>query len=223
MTNLSPALGGPHQIPATATYLLVCLHGFGADGNDLIGLASPLQAALAAQGVVLGVACPHAPQPTPFGQGRQWFRDMGWKFNDTEGLVALLPSLNEYVQRLQQTHNITPSHTALLGFSQGAMTLLGLLPQLQPQPAGIIALCGALTMPPSVSNPIKPPVLVIHGTDDDVLPADASVKAAQWLQTAGYETTLQLQPDLGHGIDATTLAEVVVWLSERWATPTAQP
>ncbi len=197
--------------------MLVCLHGFGADGNDLLSLASPLQAALAASGVVLGVACPHAPTPTPMGQGRQWFRDMGWKFNDREGLAQLLPSLNSYLQELQAAHEISPANTVLLGFSQGAMTLLGLLPSLQPQPAGVVALCGALTMPPATSNPIKPPILLIHGTDDDILPADASVQAASWLEGAGYPCQLHLQPGLGHGIDAATLAQVVVWLGELWA------
>lgn len=211
-------LQGPQSIPTTATHLLICLHGFGADGNDLLGLASPLQAALAPHGVVLGVACPHAPQPTPFGQGRQWFRDMGWQFNDRDGLAAVLPLLNAYIQDLQMAHGIAPANTVLLGFSQGAMTLLGLLPQLQPQPAGVVALCGALTMPPSISNPIKLPVLLIHGTEDDVLPADASVQAAQWLEGAGYATTLQLMPNLGHGIDTATLAELVVWLQTLWIT-----
>jgi phospholipase/carboxylesterase len=217
----SAPLSGPQSIPPQATHLLICLHGFGADGNDLFGLASPLQAALAAHGVFLGVACPHAPTPTPMGQGRQWFRDMGWKFNDRDGLELLRPRLNDYVQKLQAAHGISASKTVLLGFSQGAMTLLGLLPELQPQPAGVVALCGALTMPPQATNPTKPPVLLIHGTDDDVLPADASVQAAQWLEAAGYPCTLQLQPNLGHGIDAATLAQVVVWLQEIWATPSA--
>ncbi|MCA3244002.1 MAG: prolyl oligopeptidase family serine peptidase [Alphaproteobacteria bacterium] len=212
------ALTGPQTIPAGATHLLVCLHGFGADGNDLLSLASPLQAAMAPQGISLGVACPHAPQPTPFGQGRQWFRDLGWRFNDRDGLALVLPAFNAYIQGLQAAHGIAPAQTVLLGFSQGAMTLLGLLPQLQPQPAGVVALCGALTMPPSLSNPVKPPVLLVHGTEDDVLPADASVQAAQWLEQQGYPTTLRLLPNLGHGIDAATLAELVVWLQELWAT-----
>jgi phospholipase/carboxylesterase len=142
---------------------------------------------------------------------------MGWKFNDRDGLAALLPALNAYVQALQAAYGITPQHTVLLGFSQGAMTLLGLLPQLAPQLAGVVALSGALTMPPNVISPAKPPVLLLHGTDDDVLPADASVAAAQWLEGAGYPTTFHLLPHLGHGIDAATLAQVVVWLQELWA------
>jgi phospholipase/carboxylesterase len=217
-------LGGPHSIPPKATHLLICLHGFGADGNDLFGLASPLQAALAAHGVVLAVACPHAPQPTPFGQGRQWFSDKSWTFRDREGIATAQRLLWNYLEELHNQTQIPYTHMVIMGFSQGAMTAIYSAPRWPQAVGGVISVAGLAMWQEELDETTceKPPFLFVHGLEDDVVPADASIAADSGLKQLGFKTTLHLQPNLGHGIDAATLAEVVVWLQELWATPTAQ-
>lgn len=166
----------------------------------------------------LAVYSPHAPATTPDGFGRQWFRDMGWTFRDPQGLQTLLPQLDSVIAQVAAIHAIPTGNIALLGFSQGGMTLLHGLPQLQHQPGAVITCCGAISVPPTFPpNPTaKPPLLILHGQDDDVLPADASVEAAATYRAHGYPVTLEILPNLGHGIDAATLAHIGVFLQNVW-------
>lgn len=215
-------LSGPHHIPPGTTHLLVVLHGFGADGNDLMPLHTPLQAALGQAGVILGLACPHAPAAASMAegglsQGRQWFSPAGWAFRDEPGLHSLVPQLNAYLQTLLETHRLKPAHLTLMGFSQGSMALLGALPWLNPQPARCISLSGGLTMPPKpeaiAAQAARPPILFVHGLDDDVWPADHTVAAAQFYRQHGYPTQQELLANLGHGISAEVLAHITLALT----------
>ena len=84
---------------------------------------------------------------------------------------------------------------------------------------GLLAVCGALTVPsnaPTLAPPPSTPILFVHGQDDDVLPADASVQAQQWFNAKGYPTELHLIPGLGHGLDAQALAHITVFLQRIW-------
>lgn len=215
----TPSLLGPTDLPNPTTHALVCLHGFGANGDDFIGLAAPLRAALGCPG--LAVFCPHGPSPLPADAGaptsaRQWFSDKGWTFKDPVGLHTATHAIQTYL-----TSTVLPltPHVAILGFSQGGMTLLHALPSLHPTPSGAIAVCGALTVPsnaPILAPPPSTPILFVHGQDDDVLPADASVQAQQWFNAKGYPTELHLIPGLGHGLDAQALAHITVFLQRIW-------
>lgn len=174
-------------------------------------------------GETLAVYAPHGPSAIPgdasAAPGRQWFRDMGWTFRDPKGLEALLPQLDAFIGQIATSHGIPTKHIALLGFSQGAMTLLYSLPQLANQPAAVICCSGTISVaPPFTPEPTtKPPLLLIHGADDDVLPADNSVEAAALYRAHGYTAQLALIPRLGHGIDATALAHISVFLQKLWA------
>ncbi len=182
-------------------------------------LYHPLQAATRQAGVILGMACPHGPEKAQLGnledgEGRQWFNPMGWSFRDKDGLTKLIPQLNAYFQQILATHELTPAQLILAGFSQGSMTLLGALPQLNPQPRRVISLSGGLTMPPThqsfASQNIRPPILFIHGQADDVWPADSTVTAEETYRQMGYPTQLELIPNLGHGIDAQVMAHMAL-------------
>lgn len=221
----TPSLIGPTDIPNPTTHAIICLHGFGANGHDFIGLAASLRAALNCPG--LAVLCPHGPSPVPSSlpaeahaptEARQWFSDKGWTFKDPIGLSIATHAIQTYLT--STVHPLTP-HVAILGFSQGGMTLLHALPSLHPSPSGAISVCGALTVPsnaptPASALPPSTPILFVHGQDDDVLPADASVQAQQWFTAKGYPTQLQLIPNLGHGLDAQALAHIVVFLQRIW-------
>lgn len=185
-------------------------------------LAPALHATLGNLGESLAITCPNGPSPTPTGSGHQWFRDMGWTFRDPEGLRRTAQDLDNYLGLLLADLKIPAKNMVLLGFSQGAMTLLHALPTLTHQPGALISCCGALTVPPSFpaqsfSNP--QPILFLHGQEDDVLPADTSVQAAETYAAHGYPTQLEILPGLGHGINAACLAHISVFLQALWATP----
>lgn len=214
-----PLLSGPSAVPAKATHALVCLHGFGASGQDFIALAAPLQSALGKVGETLALFCPNAPFPDETGQGRQWFANNGWTFRNEPGLKTASQYLESYLSHITATHGIPRQHIAVLGFSQGAMTLLYALPSLSSPVAGAIALSGGLTVNPPIDE-AKPttPVLFMHGTEDDVWPADHTVKAEAFYKSHGYPTQLQLISRLGHGLDARALAHLTLFLGHLWQT-----
>lgn len=165
----------------------------------------------------MAVYSPDAPSPTPDGYGRQWFRDAGWTFRDERGLQAVIPQLDSFITQVAAAHAIPTANIAILGFSQGAMTILHALPSLHNQPGGVISCCGALTVPPAFPpSPAKTPILFLHGQDDDVLPADASVQAEATFQQHGYPTQLHILQGLGHGIDAPSLAHISLFLQSLW-------
>ncbi len=199
--------------------MLFCLHGFGADGNDLSPLASPLQGALAAQGIRLGVLCPNGPSPTPAGMGRQWFSDKSWTFRDREGIEIAKELLWDFIQNTATEHGIPLSNIAVLGFSQGAMTALYAAPRWPEQVGAVVACAGVAMWQEELDTATckKPPFLLLHGTEDDVVPADASHAAHAGLEGLGFNARLELLEDLGHGIDGRVLAHTVAFLAEIWA------
>lgn len=150
-------------------------------------------------------------------QGRQWFKNNAWKFNDEPGLKLMAASLEDYLTIISRKHNIPRTNIAVLGFSQGAMTTLYALPSLSAPPSAVIALSGGLTVEPIIDE-AKPttPILFIHGLADDVWPADVTVKAEAFYRKHGYPTQIELLPELPHGIDARVLAHVTLFLGEIW-------
>lgn len=207
----------------SVSHAIICLHGFGSSGDDLISLAPAFHATLGNLGESLAVYSPDAPTETPFGQGRQWFRDAGWTFRDESGLQTVAGQLDTFIGQVASKHNIPTANIVLLGFSQGAMTILHALPSLANKPAGLISCCGTLSVTPSFphnSQTPLPPLLFLHGIDDDVLPADTSVRAADIFKSHGYPTQVELMPNLGHGIDNACLAHIAVFLQTLWAEPT---
>jgi len=217
--NSLPLLSGPSAIPAKATHALICLHGFGASGQDFISLAGPLQNALGKVGETMALFCPHAPFPDETGQGRQWFAHNGWSFRDEPGLKTATRYLDDFLTHITAKHGIPRQHMAVLGFSQGAMTLLYALPALSSPISGAIALSGGLTVDPRMDE-AKPltPILFMHGTADDVWPADHTVRAEAFYKSHGYPTQLELISGLGHGVDARVLAHLTLFLGHLWQT-----
>lgn len=216
MQNLS--LTGPASIPENPTHALVCLHGFGDEGASYTNLQHPLQGLLP-PAIRLAVFCPNGPSSTPFGQGYQWFSDAGWTFNDPTGMRATHSKLVAYIEDIHTTHAIPYANIALLGFSQGAMQGLYSIPRLLQPLGGFVACAGALT--PAASQPPDPlahtPMLLLHGINDDVLPADHTVKAVQTLAGWGLTVEHHLIPHLAHGINGECLARTGVFLLECWS------
>lgn len=192
--RIPPAAGG------AARSLVVFLHGYGADGNDLIGLGAEWARALPTTAFV----SPHAPEvcadaPT----GRQWFR---LTMNDPQefgrGVARAQPALNSFLDSELKRQHLDEGATALVGFSQGTMMALHVGPQRERRLAGIIGYSGLLADPAALkASPVqKQPVLLIHGDGDDLIPVAALFSAAQGLAAAEIPVEWHVSAGIAHGI-----------------------
>jgi phospholipase/carboxylesterase len=202
-------LDGPRLAPhsGTAQQLVVFLHGYGADGNDLIDIGRAWQQYLPNAAFV----SPHAPEPC--GQapvGRQWF---ALTFRDPNerwiGVNKAAPLLERFLDAELNRHKLPPSALMLVGFSQGTMMALHVGLRRASAPAAIVGYSGLLVdrsdgNVEAFAAEIKsrPPVLLVHGDRDDLIPPQALFQATQSLAALGVPVEWHLSAGVGHGIDA---------------------
>ncbi len=183
--------------------LVVFLHGYGADGADLLGLADPLSEHLPDTTFV----APNAPERcigNPM--GFQWF-PIPWIDGSSEeeaeaGMIRALEDLNAYLDATMAAEDVTERETVLVGFSQGTMMALHLAPRRDDTFAGVVGFSGRLLRPELLADEVvsKPPVLLIHGDEDEVVPPVSLPEAGDALQTAGFEVYGHVMKGTGHGI-----------------------
>ena len=193
--TLAPASGGP------AKQLVILLHGVGADGNDLIGLAPELARVLP-DAEFLAPNAPEACDMAPV--GFQWFSLQDRSPTSVEaGVRAAAPLLEEYIDDQLEDREIDDSRLALIGFSQGCMMALHTGLRRHVAPAAILGYSGMLTASDKLAAEItcRPPVLLVHGEADPVVPFQALDAARAGLEGAGVEVQTLSRPGLGHGID----------------------
>ncbi|MDB5370211.1 MAG: phospholipase/Carboxylesterase [Roseomonas sp.] len=219
----APPVDGPRWGPKNggAPKLIVfLLHGLGADGNDLIDLA-PHWAGSVPDALFIS---PHAPEPhdgAPF--GRQWF-----SLSDRSpaarlaGVMVARPALDAMITAECTAAGLPESAVVLMGFSQGAMMALYAGLRRATPPAGIMAYSGMLIGAEALRAEIagRPPVLLVHGEADQVVPAAASHQAESVLRAAGVPVEAAYSPMLGHGIDDAGLSAGALFL-QRAAARTA--
>ena len=190
----------PRKGPATA--LVVLLHGYGSDGNDLIALGETWRDVLPAAAFV----APHAPERLPQAGmgGFQWFpltlRD---PLEYGRGVRAAAPSLDHFLDAELARLRLGADRLALVGFSQGTMMALHVGVRRAVPPAAIVGYSGLLADPGTMApaRPDSPGILLVHGDRDEVVPAEALHAAREGLAVKGYAVAWHLRPDLGHGID----------------------
>ncbi len=211
-------LDGPVREPASGgkpASLVVFLHGYGADGEDLIGLAPHWQDILPDTAFL----SPHAPFPceeAPY--GRQWF---GFRDRDEAALMAgtelAARILTAFLDRALAASGLAADRLALVGFSQGAMLALHLALRCEKQFAGVVGYSGTLIAPDRLAEEIqsRPPVLLVHGDADPVVPFAAMDAAAKALRAVGVEVMTERRPGLPHAIDPTGLAKGGRFLADR--------
>ena len=195
-----PVLSGP-SLPAAnrpATELVVLLHGYGADGNDLIGLASHWRTVLPGT----AFAAPNAPDRVPGApSGFQWFPISRLDPHEMRGGVeTAAPRIEEFLDAELARLKLAPDRLVLAGFSQGAMLALHIGLRRAMPPAAIIGFSGLLATPPPAGAP-RVPVFLTHGDQDTVIPVGAMFAAASLLGKAGLAVQWHLAPGMGHGID----------------------
>jgi phospholipase/carboxylesterase len=215
-------LDGPRLEPrsGTAKQLVVFLHGYGADGNDLIDIGRAWASLLPDAAFV----SPHAARPC--GQapsGREWFP---LTFRDPDerwvGVQAAAPALEAFLDAELQRRKLPPSALALVGFSQGTMMALHVGLRRAVQPAAIVGYSGMLVVPENVDPDefaaeirSRPPVLLIHGDEDQLIPVQAIFHAAQGLAALEIPAEWHISAGVGHGIDQEGLRHGGEFLAKR--------
>lgn len=218
-------LNGPRLEPRSgqARRLVVFLHGYGADGNDLIEIGRAWQGLLPDTAFV----SPHAPEPC--GQapvGRQWFPLTFRSQNERwTGCNKAAPVLNQFIDAELARRKLPPSALALVGFSQGTMMALHTGLRRAVAPAAIVGYSGIFVLPEeadaqAVAGEIKskPPVLLIHGDQDDLIPAQALFLSAQELAALEIPVQWHLSKGVGHGIDQEGLRHGGEFLARQFKT-----
>ncbi|NVK35750.1 MAG: prolyl oligopeptidase family serine peptidase [Rhodobacteraceae bacterium] len=206
-----PGLDGPSLAPLTggpARKLVLLLHGYGADGDDLIALAREWQADLPEAAFV----APNAPSYLPgfTVSGRQWFPlDQRNPAEYRIGAEAAAPDIDRFIGVHLTQLGLNYCDLALVGFSQGTMMALQVGLHLKQAPAAIIGYSGLLPgldrLGP-LHSATPPNVLLVHGSDDDVVESYHSQAAFERLSELGIPTQIKICPDVGHWIDAEGLA-----------------
>lgn len=202
----------------TTKSMIVFVHGYGADGADLLGLADPLAGHLPDTVFV----APNAPEPcngNPFGY--QWF-PIPWLDGSSQeaadqGLYQSAEDLNAFLDARLSEHGLQPSALALIGFSQGAMMSLHVAPRRAAPVAGIVSISGRLLKPEMLVSEarVKPPVLLVHGDQDPVVPFEDMGLAGNALIAAGFETYGHVMKGTAHGIAPDGLRAALSFLKDR--------
>jgi phospholipase/carboxylesterase len=222
---MAAELDGPRLAPKSgpARQLVVFLHGYGADGNDLIDIGRAWQQFLPNA----AFASPHAPEPC--GQaptGRQWFPLAARTPQESwNGVNKAVPVLQRFLDAELERHKLPPAALALVGFSQGTMMSLHAGLRRAVAPAAIVGYSGRLVVPPNADSEAfaaeitsRPPVLLIHGDRDDLIPPQALFQATQGLSALEVPVEWHLSPGIGHGIDGEGLRHGGEFLARRFDT-----
>ncbi len=203
----------------TAKSLVVFLHGYGADGKDLLGLADPLAEHLPDTAFV----APDAPERSAMNpMGFQWFPipwiDGSSEEAAAEGMARAVTDLNRFLDHVMDELGVSAAETALVGFSQGTMIALHVAPRRTEAFAGVVGFSGRLLEPEALVEDVvvRPPVLLIHGDADDVVPPQSLPEAAEGLQTAGWEEVYaHIMKGTAHGIAPDGLSVALAFLKEK--------
>ena len=204
--------------------LVILLHGYGADGNDLLGLADPLGPYLP-NTTFLAPNAPNRCSVNPMGY--EWFPIPWIDGSSAEaaatGMARAFDILNRFLDRVAEEEGIAPDRTVLVGFSQGTMMALHVAPR-RPSPfAGIVGFSGRLLAPERLAAEAvsKPPVLLVHGDADDVVPHASMAEAEAALKAAGFEVDTHTSAGMGHGIGPDGLGLAMQFIRAKLGMPQA--
>jgi len=199
-----PLLTGPSLAPASGgapKQLIILLHGYGSNGNDLIALA-PYWHQTVPDALFLA---PNGPEQVPgMSGGYQWWdlsrRD---RASRAAGVARAAPVLDAYIDQQLDRYGLTEEDLVLVGFSQGTMMALHAGPRRERRLAGIVGYSGMLGDPDSLARDphTKPPILLIHGSADEMISIASYQEAKNELERLGFEVSGHVSAGLGHSVD----------------------
>ena len=198
---------------------VVFIHGYGANGADLLSLADPLGEHLPD---TLFVA-PDAPESCEgIPMGYQWF-PIPWIDGSSQevsrlGMQAAVEDLNAFLDALMVDNDLLPEQVVLFGFSQGTMMSLHIAPRRDDPFAGVIGFSGKLVEPELLVDEVvsRPPVLLVHGDQDEMVPVQSLPEAAEGLQSAGFKDVFaHIQKGTGHGIASDGLSVALAFMRDK--------
>ena len=201
MTDLT-RLKGPQSAPARGRdpqSLVILLHGYGSNGDDLIGLAPYWRASLPDTVFM----APNAPEICPGAPGGyQWWSLAGGE-SRAAGVRQAAPLVNAFIDMHRAAYDLPNSQVALVGFSQGTMMALHIAPRRPEVLAGVVGYSGMLADAEALQTEVKtrPPLLLVHGDADPMVPFTAMAQAEAEFKGLGFEIATHAAPGLGHSID----------------------
>jgi phospholipase/carboxylesterase len=207
-------LDGPRLAPASGNKpvgLVVLLHGYGSNGADLISLAAMIQPSLPD----LAFVAPNAPAQLPqMANAHQWWPIESFSAGErAAGALAAAPGVDAFLTRELLESGLADNRLLLVGFSQGAMLALHVGLRRAKPLAAIVGISGMLVAPEQLSADIRsrPPVLLVHGTEDQVVPFRSLELSAKALDAAGVPTQAHISPGIGHSVDQGGLEKVAAF------------
>ncbi|WP_371168896.1 alpha/beta hydrolase [Aliiroseovarius sp. 2305UL8-7] len=198
--------------------VVVFLHGYGANGDDLLGLSDPLSEHLPDTTFI----APDAPEKCAGNPGGfQWF-PIPWLDGSSEedsmiGANQAASDIDAFLDQVLEDEGINPEQLIVFGFSQGTMMALRVLPRRDDPIAGIVAFSGRMLEPDQFADHIKskPPVLLVHGDQDDMVPPGHFSESGEILQANGFETYGFIMKGTGHGIAMDGLSVALSFIQDR--------
>lgn len=210
-------LDGPSQPPAAGgkpRQVVILLHGVGADGNDLIGLA-PYWARLLPQAAFVAPNAPFPCDMAPYGY--QWFslQDRTPAMIEA-GVRATAPIVDGFIDQTRAAYGLEDKDVALVGFSQGTMMSLFVALRRATPIAGVLGFSGALVAPDTLESEIraKPKMLLVHGDADEIVPFSRLAAAETALRGNGVPVETLRCPGVAHAIDEAGLRRGGAFLQE---------
>lgn len=196
-------LDGPRLAPLSNSKpdaLVMLIHGYGSNGDDLISLAAMIQPSLPSAAFV----APNAPSRMPhMADGHQWWPIETFSMAErAAGAAAAAPDLDAFITEELDKAELASDRLLLIGFSQGTMVALHVGLRRQDALAGIVGISGVLVAPDRLSSDIasRPPVLLIHGTDDDIVPFGSMALASTALAEVNVPVDTHVSRGIGHGV-----------------------
>jgi len=180
--------------------LAFILHGYGASAENIMGLGEYWKSFVPN---TLFIA-PNAPEFIASVYGFQWFPIGNLEESLlTAGCKKAVPTLAPFIKQMQEKHQISWQNTCLVGVSQGAMLVLYAALTQPHLCSKVIGYSGGVPMDPKdiTTAPKDLDILLVHGMQDDVVPAAASQDAEKMLKIAGFSVSLNLLPHLDHSIN----------------------
>jgi len=200
------------------TSLMILLHGYGADGDDLMGLATQMAPYFPDTVFV----APDAPEKCAGNaSGFQWFSvpqvDASVEEDAVSGMMQSATDLNAYLDQMMTVEGVSADKTVLFGFSQGTMMALQVAPRRKEVLAAVVGFSGSLMLPDALRDEVisRPPVMLLHGDKDEVVPPEALSKAEFALDTLGFEVYAFVMENAAHGIASDGLSVATGFMREK--------